>query len=84
MFNRIYSFINKVKSKLSQKGQGMVEYALIIAFVAVIAGVLLNSNLKTAVETAFSKATEQLNTATGTNTNGGSSTPAEGGGGGGN
>lgn len=37
MLKHIYNFIDKIKEKLSQKGQGMVEYALIIAFVAAIA-----------------------------------------------
>ena len=39
MFKYIYNFIDKLKSKFSQKGQGMIEYALIIAFVAGIAAV---------------------------------------------
>ena len=64
MFKYIYAFIDKVKSKLSQKGQGMIEYALIIAFVAAIAAVALNSNLKNAVTGAFTKATNELNTTT--------------------
>lgn len=63
MFGYIYKFIDKVKSTLSQKGQGMIEYALIIAFVAAIAAVALNKDLNTAVTNAFGKATEQLNNA---------------------
>ena len=43
MFKYIYKFLDKLKEKFSQKGQGMVEYALILAFVAAIAFVALNS-----------------------------------------
>lgn len=75
MFGYIYKFIDKVKSTLSQKGQGMIEYALIIAFVAAIAAVALNSDLKTAVTNAFGNATTQLNDAAGNNTGGGDATP---------
>ena len=59
MFKHIYAFLDKVKAKLSQKGQGMVEYALIIAFVAVIAGVALSSDqgLGEMIQNAFGKAT---------------------------
>ena len=76
MFKYFYNFIDKIKSKLSQKGQGMVEYALIIAFVAAIAAVALNSNLGTAVQKAFTKAADAINgagssTSTSTGTSGG-------------
>ena len=81
MFKYFYNFIDKVKSKLSQKGQGMVEYALIIAFVAGIALVALNTNLGDAIKGAFSSATTAINgakdTGSGTNTNAGSSTQSE-------
>ena len=81
MFKYFYNFIDKVKSKLTQKGQGMVEYALIIAFVAGIALVALNTNLGSAIQGAFSSATEAINgakgTGSGTNTNAGSSTQSE-------
>ena len=65
MFKHIYSFIDKVKSKLSEKGQGMVEYALILALVAGIAAIALNGDLRNAVTGAFGKATDQINSATG-------------------
>jgi|GEM_PF-485879 len=69
MFKYFYAFLDKIKSKLNQKGQGMMEYAMIIAFVAIIAGVALSSNsgLGDAIQGAFSKATQQVNTTAGNN-----------------
>ena len=51
-------YIDKLIQKLkkSEKGQGMVEYALIIAFVAAIAIVALNNGLGDAVKGAFNQA----------------------------
>ena len=62
MFKYFYNFIDKVKSKLTQKGQGMIEYAMIIAFVAVIAGVALSSDngLSQAIQGAFQKAANMI------------------------
>lgn len=51
------------KLKASEKGQGMVEYALIIAFVAAIAIVALNNGLGAAVKGAFGTASEKVGTA---------------------
>lgn len=70
MFKYFYDFFKKVKSKLSQKGQGMVEYALILAAVAILAGVILSDTggLKTAITGAFTNAKTQIDTAT-TNVN---------------
>lgn len=49
---------------LGQKAQGITEYALILAFVAVIAGVVLNSStsqgLAGALKVAFNKVITQL------------------------
>ena len=58
-------FIQKLLQKLkaSEKGQGMVEYALIIAFVAAIAIVALNNGLGTAVKNAFSNASSMVTSA---------------------
>ena len=58
-------FIDKLikKLKASEKGQGMVEYALIIAFVAAIAIVALNNGLGSAVKGAFDTASSQVNSA---------------------
>ena len=68
MFKYFYNFIDKIKSKLSQKGQGMVEYALIIAFVAGIAAIALNTGLGDSIKGAFTSASEQINNAGTTDT----------------
>ena len=59
-------YIDKLikKLKASEKGQGMVEYALIIAFVAGIAIVALNNGLGTAIKNAFGSASEMVSSAT--------------------
>ena len=58
-------YINKLikKLKASEKGQGMVEYALIIAFVAAIAIVALNNGLGDAVKAAFTGASDLVTSA---------------------
>ncbi len=62
MLTYINALIQKIKS--SEKGQGMVEYALIIAFVAAIAiFVLSNDGLGGAVGSAFSNASEMVGAA---------------------
>ena len=61
MFSYIQKLIDKVKK--SEKGQGMVEYALIIAFVAAIAIFVLNGGLRTAVSSAFDTASSAVNDA---------------------
>lgn len=60
-------YIDKLikKLKASEKGQGMVEYALIIAFVAAIAIIALNNGLGTAVKNAFTGASAKVNQASG-------------------
>ena len=62
MFKYIQKLIDKLK--VSEKGQGMVEYALIIAFVAAIAIFALNQQLRGAVSSAFDKATDNVKSAT--------------------
>ena len=59
-------YINKLVAKLkkSEKGQGMVEYALIIAFVAAIAIFVLNGRLGSAINGAFDQASSAVNSAT--------------------
>lgn len=54
----MFTYINKLikKLKASEKGQGMVEYALIIAFVAAIAIVALNNGLGDSIKNAFTGA----------------------------
>ena len=62
MIKYIQKLMDKLKS--SEKGQGMVEYALIIAFVAAIAIFALNGGLKDAVTSAFSQAADEVKAAT--------------------
>ena len=50
-----------VEARMSEKGQGMVEYALIIAFVVAIAVYLTQSgSLGEAISGTFNSAAEQL------------------------
>ena len=62
----MFGYINKLIEKLKkdEKGQGMVEYALIIAFVAAIAIFVLNGQLKTSVNGAFTGASSAVTDAT--------------------
>lgn len=72
MFKKIYEWASKVRNNLNEKGQGMVEYALILAAVAVIAVVAIwgtsvdgvsagnNGSLKDAVTGAFNSATGHI------------------------
>ena len=58
-------YIQKLMDKLkkSEKGQGMVEYALIIAFVAAIAIYVLNNGLGNAVKDSFQNASNMISSA---------------------
>lgn len=61
MLQRINNFFRK-----SQIGQGIVEYALILAFVVAVAAVLGNAGgIRTAVQNIFNKTQTQLNTEAG-------------------
>ncbi len=75
MFKLIYKWTDKIKEKvgtlsdkLSEKGQGMVEYAMILAAVAVIAVAVLwngdNNSLISSVKTAFGGASSNITEAT--------------------
>ena len=62
MFTYINGLVQKIKS--SEKGQGMVEYALIIAFVAAIAiWAFSDDGVGSAVNNAFSNACELVESA---------------------
>ena len=75
MLKKFYEWAAKIREKLNEKGQGMVEYALILAAVAIIAVVAIwgtsgtgtgdgeAGGLKNAVTSAFSNATTQINKA---------------------
>ena len=58
----MFTVLNYLRVRyLGQKGQGIVEYALILAFVVGLAAVLTNTGgLKDAVGKVFSNATAQL------------------------
>ena len=58
MFTILYHLKNRY---LSQKAQGIVEYALILAFVVVVAAALINGGqLSNAVTNVFNNTTEKL------------------------
>lgn len=61
----MYKFFNKFsRDYLKQKGQGMVEYALILAFVVGIAAFLVgNDGIGQAIRTTFQNVTTTLTTA---------------------
>ena len=73
MFQLIYKHLNTIKNKLNEKGQGMVEYAIIIAVVAAIAVAVLGTGTDTkdkdtlagTVNNAFSTAKDKVNDAAG-------------------
>ena len=59
MFTILYHLKNRY---LSQKAQGMVEYALILAFVVVLAMALTNAGgLREAITNVFSDTAKQVN-----------------------
>lgn len=77
MLKLIYKWTDKIKEKvaalsekLGEKGQGIVEYAMIIAAVAIIAAVVLygtgsdTTSLKGAISNAFSTASTKINSVT--------------------
>ena len=75
MFKYIDKLIKKLKA--TEKGQGMGEYAHVIAFVAAIAIVALNNGLGQAIKNAFSgaaTAVENASNAAGTFSQSGTTT----------
>ena len=84
LFSYIYKVIDKIKAKLNQKGQGMVEYAVIIAVVAGIAVAVLNGNLKESITQAFDTAGDKVNEAASGTANSGNNNSGGGNSGGGN
>ena len=55
--------LKKIREYFSQKGQGTVEYALLLGFVAILTVSLVSSNnLKDEVKTALQNITSQFRT----------------------
>ena len=64
MIKAMWDYVNV--RYLNQKGQGMVEYALILAFVVIIAAALTNNDgIRGGIEAVFRNVTGQLNQANG-------------------
>ena len=66
MFKWLREKKQALQEKIAEKGQGIVEYALILAAVAIIAIYVLGSNggLTGAVDKAYTNAAGKLNDAT--------------------
>ena len=58
----MFTILEHLKNRyMSQKAQGIVEYALILAFVVVVAAALINGGeLSNAVTNVFSNTTKKL------------------------
>ncbi len=71
VIKKISNFLTSLQERLGEKGQGMVEYALILAAVAIIAVVAIwggskgdgTNSLKSAVTGAFEKAATEVTNA---------------------
>ena len=62
MKGELMIMMRKIRKFLGEKGQGIVEYALILAFVVAVAAVLTNGGkLREAVTKVFDSVTTQLN-----------------------
>ena len=64
MFKWIYELKAKLQEKLSEKGQGMTEYAIILAVVAIVAVAVFygNGDESKGLEGTITKAYDQANT----------------------
>lgn len=74
MMNKIYKLTEKLRNKINEKGQGMVEYAVVLGAVALIAAAVLwgvgdaakdtgKENLQDSVKSAFDNAAKNVSTA---------------------
>ncbi|MBQ7705755.1 MAG: hypothetical protein IJT73_10085 [Selenomonadaceae bacterium] len=68
MFKWIYELQKKIQEKISEKGQGMTEYAIILAVVAVVAVAVFygsgdgsSGKLGATISNAYDKADKQIN-----------------------
>ena len=70
MFKWFYKMKQAIQDKVSEKGQGMVEYALVLAAVAIIAVFVLSGDnengLRSAIDGAFGNAKSQIDDASST------------------
>ena len=58
--------LQKIQKFLSQKGQGIVEYAMVLGFVAVLAIGLWQSGLFESTQNTFGNVTKNVNTVSNT------------------
>ena len=67
----LYTYV--VSRLKSEKGQGIVEYALLLAFVVAVAGAALSSEqgLGQAIQNVFQNTAQELNNQVGANQGGG-------------
>ncbi len=65
MFKWIYELQKKLQEKISEKGQGMTEYAIILAVVAIVAVAVFygsdgNSGLEGTISNAYGTANDAI------------------------